>query len=402
MDGYATPLYVEALNRHRGATVNLRETQVLWDMARTRSPDLNDHSHYRRWSPWVRSYLVAQELLGGLLFEPAVPLKGGKRDEIVLTLNAWEPNAAGKGKGAHLPLVTLVSPNQEVFAGPINKSTGFRENGQLSRVLQWAELREERSAEILAQIENQHVMWGTLVPLHAERMRATRELIEAAIQMSIYVQTRFKHELACWRPIDYSPQVQPMVTTPGHGSLPSGHCTQAYVIYKVLKSLLNTARRPTTNAKTSSTKPESPRTAATDSVNWQLRKMAERISTNRVVAGVHFPVDNVAGRLLGVTLGEYFLRRCGQDLGHQVKKLANGAKNPCQRKKGWIHRKFDGPAFPPDEEFDPASQNLYDDTVKYYPVVEQVDLPKSIPSALMMEMWLRAQKECNELGIRFG
>ena len=45
--------------------------------------------------------------------------------------------------------------------------------------------------------------------------------------MSVLVEMRFKHELACWRPADYSFQVQPMITTPGHGSLPSGHCTQS-------------------------------------------------------------------------------------------------------------------------------------------------------------------------------
>ena len=82
-----------------------------------------------------------------------------------------------------------------------------------------------------------------------------------------------------------------MVTTPGHGALPSGHATQAYAAAYVLEKLL--AMDSTTHAEEI----------------LQLQRQAARISTNRVVAGVHFPIDNIAGRSLGQALGEYFVER---------------------------------------------------------------------------------------------
>jgi membrane-associated phospholipid phosphatase len=88
------------------------------------------------------------------------------------------------------------------------------------------------------------------------------------------------------------------MTTPGHGSFPSGHSTQTHAVAHVLKVLLKLDPNPTVL----------PPKYAT--VIDQLDRQAARIATNRVVAGVHFPVDSMAGRMLGVALGQYFVGRC--------------------------------------------------------------------------------------------
>jgi membrane-associated phospholipid phosphatase len=172
------------------------------------------------------------------------------------------------------------------------QKTTFAE--QIPIVLSWAELRNERATEILAQIDPPYAFWSSIVYMHPERTKRTFELINLVLQFCVYIEMRLKHALACWRPVEYNAQVQPMITTPGHGSFPSGHATQVFAVAHVLKALLKLK----------------PTKAAHARIIEQLDRQATRIATNRVVAGVHFPVDSMAGRMLGEALGEYFVGRC--------------------------------------------------------------------------------------------
>lgn len=53
-----------------------------------------------------------------------------------------------------------------------------------------------------------------------------------------------------------------------------------------------------------------PHYLANDMWGTQFMRLAARIAINRTIAGVHFPVDSIAGSLLGLTLGQYFVARC--------------------------------------------------------------------------------------------
>jgi hypothetical protein len=222
-------------------------------------------------------------------------------------------------------------------------------------VLSWAELRSERATEVLAQIDPPYAFWSSIVYMHPDRTRHTFELINLVLQVCVFIEMRFKHALACWRPVEYNAQIQPMITTPGHGSFPSGHATQIYAVAHVLKSLLNDLN------------------ASYPTVTGQLDRQAARIATNRVIAGVHFPVDSMAGRMLGVALGEYFVARC------------TGGQTLMGRK--FIATGIDGL---PATDFNPFNANQRLDSGPFYSETPGGTVAKS---TLMGHLWDKAQAE---------
>jgi hypothetical protein len=72
-----------------------------------------------------------------------------------------------------------------------------------------------------------------------------------------------------------------------------GHATQVYAVNSVLKVLIKdaTGTLPT-------------------GLERQMDRLAFRVSENRIVAGVHFPVDLHGGRILGDVIGRYAAERC--------------------------------------------------------------------------------------------
>ncbi|WP_267358116.1 phosphatase PAP2 family protein [Methylobacterium sp. GC_Met_3] len=253
-DAYANPIMVDALILEREGIVTNNLT-----LHAPALPAIDAPKQLERWEPWVRAYIAIGDLLQGIVFQDT-------------------PSGFRVSRGPDL-IAQIDRPQRATFAA------------QIPLVLSWAELRSERATEIMAQIDPQYAFWSSVVYLHPDRTKRTFELINIVLQFCVYVEMRLKQALACWRPIEYSAQVQPMITTPGHGSFPSGHATQAHAVAYVLKVLLGLEPQYT-------------------QIVEQLDRQAARIATNRVIAGVHFPVDNMAGRMLGKALGEYIVGRC--------------------------------------------------------------------------------------------
>ena len=217
-----------------------------------------------------------------------------------------------KGSGGRTALATIKRPGKGNF------------EQQLELVAAYADLREDRAGEILAQMTPAAAFWASVLPLQPDRSRNTFEVVDCVLRLANYVEMRFKHALACLRPHELSPQIQPMIQTPGHGSYPSGHATESFAVAYVLSSLVP------------------PQTTAGMQCA-QLARQAARIAVNRTVAGLHFPVDSAAGAFLGLLVGQFFVACC----------TSTGTLTV-------MGRAFDGTAFAPAGDFDYTY--LYDAT----------------------------------------
>ena len=301
-------------------------------------PGIEDVLQMDRWEPFVRAYTALGEMLQGISFQTA---GNGLR---VLSSMSQTPSTSLIAEVQRPLAVTFVS--------------------QMPMVLSWAELRYERASEILAQIDPQYAFWSSVVYMHPDRTKRTFELVNIVLQFCVYMEMRFKHALACWRPVEYNAEVQPMITTPGHGTFPMGHGTNAYAVAYVLRRLLDLDADPRYGT-----------------VIEQLDRQAARITTNRVVAGVHFPVDSMAGRMLGVALGEYFVGRC---TGTAV--TQNFLGRTFNAGQVDAHATTDFNPFSPDQELGPTpAAGMFYSCATGLPAVRQSDL--------MAYMWEKAQRE---------
>ena len=116
------PLFVEALNRTRGAIIDLNEIEPAWLVPR-REPrngrDPTAHDYIYRWEPWVRSYLVAHEAMefDGIRTDFVDHPKHGslRVPRVRLSVLDFE-------RGHRLPLATITSPPPKVFEQQLARS----------------------------------------------------------------------------------------------------------------------------------------------------------------------------------------------------------------------------------------------------------------------------------------
>ena len=159
----------------------------------------------------------------------------------------------------------------------------------------YADLRPDRAAEIMTQMNGGLAFLCSIPFLHPARTPWTLELLAAALRLANYTEMRFKQALSCRRANEYSPQVQPMILTPSHGSFPSGHATETFISAFVLWKLLQASGTSTLCG--SVVGPS--KCCGLPTVSPSIAPLPACTSRSTVRAGA----------VLGLTLGQYFVAR---------------------------------------------------------------------------------------------
>ncbi len=303
---------------------------------------LDEARRLARWANGARLEACQIELLSGLHFPKAA---SSTACSFSLTYSNLEDSSPRRQL-----LVEMTRPTDAIF------------KAQLGLVATYADLREDRGAEILAQAPGTIDFWASIIGLQAHRHKWTLELLDLAFGMAVHVHMRFKHAFACPRAAELSPQIQTMIPTPGHASWPSGHATESYLFATLLEALLDDAQP-----------------GIGKQYNEQLQRLAARIAVNRTVAGLHYPVDSAAGRLLGTALAQFFVARC-------IKQEVNA--------RAFDGTRFHGPKIEGKDEFRPLD---FDPRVSmanghgYYR--ELPPLTNVTPAPLLAFIWEKARDE---------
>ena len=231
-----------------------------------------------RWARPFRLSAAQAELQGRLVVQgfqvwwvpppQALPPAGRQAPSLLFTLN---PPNAPQAKGA--------TGAARVKGAKGKAPPPFQYDLQIDKVLRAAVEREERLPEILAQANDIGSFFDALTGIARGNAPHLAELMDLVWEVSAQLLMALKHNVAEWRPMQRSARVVPVIVTPGHGSLPSGHATTSVLTSELLATLL--------------------KYPATAERRVQLDALARRIAFNRVVAGVHFPMDSAAGHALG-------------------------------------------------------------------------------------------------------
>ncbi len=237
----------------------------------------------------ARLAVLASELGAPLIFDTRAiaPSTGGT--QTAASLNVLVETAKDSKTYVSTPLVQISPPKPDEVRKQIQQVKA-KMGDRVAQPAGGDMPYSNRWSEIIVQASPPLAFLSQITPLRPDRHPKTFELLHLAQMLAMGVVMRFKHSLAVPRPHEMDPSVAPIIQTPGHFSLPSGHATETYTLAHVLSALID--------GKIGS------------QAKQKLYSLAFRVAENRVVAGVHYPIDSIAGMTLGQAIGKYVVSRC--------------------------------------------------------------------------------------------
>ncbi len=160
--------------------------------------------------------------------------------------------------------------------------------------------REARFEEIIDQDDGDGAInyWLGMLKIDPARHPAAYLMVRIGRRIGEHVSMCLKGHFRSPRPSQLCPAITPMIDPPVTPSYPAGHAVQSYLMSYLLAYSLRNDGTGLTNlpqhtlpALSSATPPTGP-----------LFDLADRVSVNRIVAGIHYPTDIRAGQAVAVQI----------------------------------------------------------------------------------------------------
>ncbi|MEP7303750.1 MAG: phosphatase PAP2 family protein [Caldimonas sp.] len=164
----------------------------------------------------------------------------------------------------------------------ITRPTDAMAAAQAQLVLAAADHRNAQREQILAQCEGMPGFFLAERGIGLQTKASTVELLLVMAETLECILHAMKHTFAVKRPVSYE-TVVPMIEAPQHFSFPGGHSSLAFALFW----FLNEAG------------------VLPGPYSAHLLNLALIVSQNRVVAGVHYPMDTIGGAVLGIGLASW-------------------------------------------------------------------------------------------------
>jgi hypothetical protein len=193
---------------------------------------------------------------------------------------------------------------------PGGNMTRAQMTDQVRRILDLSLEREDRFSEIIDQDDADGALnyWQGMLKIDPARHPHTYLLLRVARRVGEHVVMCLKGWFAAPRPSQLCPAIEPMIDPPVTPSYPAGHALQAYLASYLLADCVRNLPGQNLPAVANVAYPGSQGSGPLFDLAW-------RISENRIVAGIHYPIDIEAGIVVAI--------ECFKDLQQHVVSVTN-------------------------------------------------------------------------------